>query len=555
MSFVSSILGEPFRPAPPRAVHEDLRDLSKPYKLLAACLGVCSLAPIWAGEYFPTQNGPWYVLVSQMLRQWNNPEFNYGEFYDLHWHPIPYLIHYVLVWALSWLAPILTAHKIALSLYVLVLPLSCFYYLYATRSEHPWLGIIGYLLIYNYCFLRGYQNYAWGIAMVLFALGHWQRHHGHWTAGRLAIQTWLMLLVYFCHVVAFASLGLALLVELGFDRGRWRQNFLALLLVSAPALACLAEYVVINATSNVWLDANDVEWLKPHAAAEMLVRKLLYGYSTTAYYAALVAIVPLTVLVVHTASMRLEDYIQGENIDRDDSRRFVLAVVFAVLYFLMPYHFYGWHYVDVRVAPYVVIFAMAAVTGDLAAAWRKPLLAVVSAAALFGFAVDAEHVRRLNRDIHEYLSGVEHVPRNSTMLSVIGKDQPQGLIRPRNKLYEYYAVLRGGGNGGGIGAFNTASPLWYKSYPVADTLPTYDPDEPPESLERYAEVYDCIIFWEAQQELRDQFAAVGFVPKFSHEKGRLHIYHNPQRIKAAAAAPRPVHLSAAADRPYAGPLD
>ncbi len=510
---------------PPRAVHEDVLDLSRPYKVLAAVLGVASLAPIWAGEFFPTQNGPWYVLVSQMLLEWNNPQFNYNEYYDLKWHPIPYLLHYLLVWALGHAFPILIAHKIALSLYVIVLPLSCYYYLYATRARHPWLGIIGYLLIYNYCFLRGYQNYAWGIAMVLFALGHWQRHHAHWNAPRLVLQTFLTLLVYFCHVVALGSLGVALAVELWFDRAHWRRNVATLALVFAPTLACLAEYIVVNATSNAWFDAQDVQWLWPHAAAEMLVRKLLYGYSTTAYYAALVAIVPLTVLAVHEAAMRLEDYIQDEEFDHDDTRRFTLAAVFTVLYFLMPYHFYGWHYVDVRVAPFVVIFAMAAVTGDLAAAWRKPLLGVVALAAMFGYAIDVYHVRRLNNDIHEYLSGLEHVPPNAKMLSVVGQDHTLGLIRPHNKIYEYYAVFRGGVNGGGIGQFNTATPLWYKNYPVSDLFPTFDADEAPQKpLEKYAEAYDAIIFWRATEETRQQFAAVGFTPKFEHEKGRLQIY-------------------------------
>lgn len=509
---------------PPRAVHEDVFALSTPYKALAAVLGVASLAPIWAGEYFPTQNGPWYVLVSQMLLQWNSPDFNYRDFYDLQWHPIPYLIHYVLVWALGHVAPILVAHKIALSLYVIVLPLSCYYYLYATQARHPWLGIIGYLLIYNYCFLRGYQNYAWGIAMVLFALGHWQRHHAHWTVPRLALQTVLVLLVYFCHVVAFGALGFALLVELWFDRAHWRRNLSTLAVIYLPTLLCLGEYIIINATSNAWFDARDVEWLWPHSAAEMLVRKVFYGYSTTAYYAALVAIVPLTVLVVHMAAMRLEDRIQGEEVDRDDQRRFALAAAFGLLYFAMPYHFYGWHYVDVRVAPFVIIFAMAAITGDLAAAWRKPLLGIVAAAALFGYAVDAYHVRRMNDLMHEYLSGLDHVPRNSKMLSVVGRDHSLGLIRPLNKIYEYYAVFRGGVNGGGIGVFNTATPLWYKHYPVSDTLPTYDIDAPPDSLEPYAQAYDCVIFWQAPEEVRQQFAAVGFVPKYEHERGRLQIY-------------------------------
>jgi len=91
----------------------------KSYIILAILLIINSLVPIWICKYFPAQNTPGFLLIVQMFKEYDNPAFNYANYYDLKLTLIPHLLFHIIVYLFSFVFPIIMAGKIALSISVI----------------------------------------------------------------------------------------------------------------------------------------------------------------------------------------------------------------------------------------------------------------------------------------------------------------------------------------------------------------------------------------------------------------------------------------------------
>ena len=65
------------------------------WSLLIGVLIVVYLLPIWLFPYFPTQDGVSHVYNSQILTEYGNPEYQFGDYYEINWYPFP-----------NWLSPL-----------------------------------------------------------------------------------------------------------------------------------------------------------------------------------------------------------------------------------------------------------------------------------------------------------------------------------------------------------------------------------------------------------------------------------------------------------------
>ena len=140
---------------------------SRGHRVLIGTLIVLSLIPIWAVEYFPSQNGPWSLLMAKMLVDYNNPAFNYAAYYEPSWHAIPHMLHTLIVYALGLVMPVLTAHKVAISAFVVLFPISVFVFLESIDPRRTVLGYASFLFVYNVPLLRGYHDYSIGLPLVV----------------------------------------------------------------------------------------------------------------------------------------------------------------------------------------------------------------------------------------------------------------------------------------------------------------------------------------------------------------------------------------------------
>ena len=144
--------------------------------LLIGVLIVAYLLPIWLFTYFPTQDGVSHVYNSQILTEYNNPEYQFSDYYEINWYPFPnWLSHFSLA-VLMFVFPALIAEKIFLSLYVILFPLAIYYFLNAVQRGRQALVILSFTFVYNYLFLMGFYNFAVSVPLFFLALGYWWKH-------------------------------------------------------------------------------------------------------------------------------------------------------------------------------------------------------------------------------------------------------------------------------------------------------------------------------------------------------------------------------------------
>jgi len=497
---------------------------SRLHRILIASLMAASLVPIWSSTYFPSQNGPWHLLMIQMLHQYNNPAFNYSEFYTPSVHAIPHLAHTLLVYALAFVFPLLVAHKIAISIYALLLPVSVFWLLATVNPTRMAPGYVSFLLIYNVPLFRGYHDFVLGIPLVLLTLTYWLRTRERMTAWRVVAVIVMIVCVYLSHVFNFLVLGLAMLVYTLHDKRSVRAvGHLALLFT--PALLLLVEFLIMNFRQEAWLDTSELVFVSPPAAVEGFFRRFFETMSRTAgflAYGPLLLGTPLVYRGLRRYYRRAGGVLSG----MVANPALILFLACLVLYFITPYKLFGWHYVNVRFVPYVIVFCVASlsVNGHVV---RRAFIATIAVASLGIYGILSMQIARTGERIGEYVSAANSLRPNSVMLPVNVEvtDDDNGEVYPYAHVYDYYQILRGGANGRGIARFNTITPLVYRTYPVSRRFPGWDPYR--RNATRLAAVYDYVLVWGWDPfitlQLRDaKFALV-------YEKGDLRVFESRQR--------------------------
>lgn len=492
---------------------------------LFVVLSAATLVPIWIDTYFPSQNGPWCLLTVHMLHELDNPQFNYSENFEVHWHPIPYLAHTGLVYLLRFVFPLLVANKVALSVYAILLPVSVFYFLAAIDRTKLAYGYLVFVFVLNWPLFRGYHNYCLGLPIYFFTFGYWYKHYGVWNALSFVWMTVLATLCFFSHLFIICMLGFTLSIcYLHQHRsvGGYLRN---VILPMLPSMLLFLDYVRLNLTSAVWIDTSELTYLPLQTAAESFVRKLFYIYSFPAY---VVALVPLALLGLLWGKKLLECvaiYKEG-GVRRVFADRFLVVwLALVLLYFALPYQIMGWHYVNSRATPFVLVFGIL-VTGNISQAWFRPLfVTTVAAASLIVSTATSYEVVRINDRIEEYLAGTDVIQRNKRLLPImIENPKFGGELRPLTRVFEYYQIETGGVNNNSWGQFNTVTPVWYKTYPIEENFPSFNEADPQGSLARIRKAYDYVLFWGKDERLMAAFRDGGFEPLF--RRGKLTIYRN-----------------------------
>jgi len=511
--------------------------MSRPQRYLAGVLMAASLVPIWSVTYFPAQNGPWYLLVAKMLRDFRDPALGYAEYYCISWHAIPYLLHVLLVTAASFFVDILTAHKFAVSIYALLLPTSVFYFLSVVAPQKIDFGFLSFLLIFNYPLFRGYQNFALAIPFFLFAFAYWVRWKAQLNVCRWLVLNLLVLLVYLSHVMVFAFLSIGMAVWALRETRRLRSVLVVFLQGFVPSSLLFADFVWLNHTSSHWVEAGGVEYLPLNWTAEYFFIELFYPISTFRVPVGfLLTVLPFVVaflLFVGAIVARVRLYRDGQPAPPVADGLAMLTLVYLAMYFVMPYKMAGWHHANTRLAPFVVLMAMGFAATLSTARWQRWIVGISALASLGVFALLTVEIRSLDSEVAEYVSGVPKIEMNKTLLAIHGENSVRkfGAIRPTTRAHDYYQVFRGGANGQGVAHFNTIVPVWYRHYPVSDRFPDCDSKHPETSLPAIAATYDYVLIWDADKQLQ------AFVPRLCqhhfrllHRQERLQIYENRARL-------------------------
>src|SRR5688572_13587251 len=425
----------------------DLMIASQWHRILIGMLMAASLVPIWSATYFPSQNGPWHLLVSKMLHDYfAGTSFNYFDYYQLAPHLIPHLLHTLLVTALSFVVPVLIAHKLVISLYVVLLPLSVFYFLSVVDPRRAIYGYASFLFVYNLPLMRGYHDYSLGIPVVVFTLAYWLRTWERPSRMRTINLAGLVLLAYLSHIFNFLILGLAISL-FTFYRTQSVLRVITALVPFVQALLLVADFAVLLLGNSVWVNGSDLEIFGFPQAVEHFLR---FGY-TLSPTGAVVAVIPF-VFIAYAVALTLRQALAEYRRTRQVTGGVYLLMMGVLLaaYFAMPHKFFGWHFANTRFIPYAIVAALACALPVRGRLFRRAFVVTSVLAAFTTYGLLTVQFVRGDREFREYLSGVEQFQPNGLLYPIHFRADSVGQIQPLTRAHEYYHIFRGGANGRGI---------------------------------------------------------------------------------------------------------
>lgn len=447
--------------------------LARREPVIFIALLVAHLIPIWWFEYFPSSDGPVHLSIAEILVKYYSPETPaFREFFEINTDPDPNLFIFAVLYVLMQIFPPLLAEKILLSGYVVLLPFALRYALRSTAPEASVLSFLAFPMIYHLPLHLGLYNFTFGMAFFLFSFGFWVRHSekaslgvffGHLFLSLLAYFTHLFSLAISCAAIAFTTFGTTALDLLrqrrdqAFDPGLlWRALKTRAIIPAAaylPALLLSAAFMLGKTRELIQSGFESFGW-----PGGIRIEKLLVAASLVSHDASerLVSVAFVFILLV-VAGLVVVRKIPGAS---RINGLFICFLGFLCLYLLTPDYFHGSGMpvammagMPMRVMPFV-FFALILWFGSQfltaeprRAALLRPLLVVtVVAVSLVGLSIRSVKYAEINGYIREYLSGVEHIERNATLVSFrlnrLGEDE---LISQRVDLFAQaagYIVLQ-----------------------------------------------------------------------------------------------------------------
>ena len=396
---------------------------SRLYWTVMAAVAAVQIAPLFLIEYLPLVDLPNHEARIEILAHYgSNPTMQ--KFYVVDWRPIPDLAFDLFA------VPLVRLGMSPLEAGRLFLAIAALLYLVgghllgkAARGRRSWLGVILPLLFYNSMLFYGFINFVFGFGVFLVAYALWFRWRAEMTLQRVVAVSALLVVAYLCHLAAFGSLSIAIVVTLIVDRALGlteRADGARSLVAFLPALVLLA-YSTEARGSGAGMD-----WGSLTSNVRVLGGVFLsYDYRLDAVWLVGIVVTALAA-VAFSRSAVIEPTFAA------------VAVAFAVLFMLLPHSMITASNVNARVIPAFVAFALCAVRLSLAPRLAAALAVCVVALALSRVAVIAGQWHAVSETISAQVHALdEAIPRNANVYSVFPEDGPQ--IDKRERAYAHVA--------------------------------------------------------------------------------------------------------------------
>ena len=386
------------------------------WTLVFASVLLIYILPIWVFKYFPSQDGPCHIYNSFILKHYNDPHYEFSKYYNITKAPIPNWASHISMMLMMYLVPPLIAEKLLLTGYVLLMALSMLYLVNSEGKGRTPLVFIGFPLIYNYLFLMGFYNFSLSVALFILVMGYWWKHFRDLSLKKAGILAFLLVLVYFCHLVslvlAIFSIGMISAFSLLPRFRRWREVLLTL--ASMLPSVILALYYVstrgMAESAGTWTLQRLWQYLiRNESLAYYSPSQIFFGKIVTGAFIAL-----LVYTVIRDHFLR-EDWHWGFRIRRRDFF-FLLFIAFIILYLKAPDGMSGGGFIKTRLALMPFLIIMPWLSWDLPKVARA-VIGICLALLAVAYMVHASYYHKLlNDDLKVYTSGFDAVEENKVVL-------------------------------------------------------------------------------------------------------------------------------------------
>ena len=382
------------------------------WSLLMGVLIIAYLLPIWLFAYFPTQDGVSHVYNSQILTEYNNPKYQFRDYYEINWYPFPNWLSHFLLAVLMFVFPSLIAEKIFLSLYVILFPLAIYYFLNAVQRGRHALVILSFTFIYNYLFLMGFYNFAVSVPLFFLALGYWWKYKGEMNATRIILLNLLIIVTYFAHLISYAFIlfSIALLALLHFKRDFKRS------LITGCSLLPAAILLLVYLPTSDLLAGEPPEFGLGRVGelfANLIGMHVLVSYTEPPSWIS----VAVSAFLLFLVAVTLWQNRKNTTTTHAEQKAFLcLTGVLLGLYFILPNSIGPGGWVNDRLAILATLTLFAWYRGFEILLWKRTFTVVVTLLALINIVYVGIMFKNLNTEVREFNAFVERVEKNSVIL-------------------------------------------------------------------------------------------------------------------------------------------
>lgn len=456
------------------------------------------LLSIWQVSYLPFQDHPSHLLRVHILLNYHNPAYDYMQNYIPRWFT-PYLGSDLIIFLLGHFFSVEIASKIFYSLYIVLFPLSLWYFLRAISPGNSLYAFLALPMTFNFFVLMGNENFLCSIPVFLIVLGYWFQHKGQYVFSITLIKFFLATLLCFCHMFTFAlALGIIFVIRL-IDSRSLKQVLKDLI----PFLAGIIIFII-------WLLTQEpvpfeLAWF-PDLATKITHLKvgILPGLSLVnlVFLPLLMGISCFSLLVTTLVSNR--KMIQKGIFLVIPFLMILSLVIPRVFFFLAP---------GQRVIFFALLLATAVFPNRVALKYIFVFLMI--AVTIYCQTGNWKYLHWGDKTISNYVTAFDHIPPRQKVLPLILS--PYNTYPPVARVFEYYHLKKGGIN---PEQFASAPfTLLYRKPP-----PPPDPPRPrPELRTEIIDYYDQIMIVGDDSDPRKQ-ALVTYVTQAGFQKTTLFAY-------------------------------
>lgn len=409
-------------------------------KTLRTCfivsLIVLSLLPIWLVKFPPLQDYPNHLLRAKVIYDYNNPLFDYNKHFIIQYSFLPNLISDIIIPFLAHFVPIVLAGKIFLSIYVILLPLSIFYFLNAIDKEKAILGFFGFPLIYNGFFNMGFINFCFSIPVFFFALGYWWRNRKNFNFIKIMTFSLLVLIVYFSHIFTYGILLVSIfflfLIEIfhsGQNRGDIKKCILLLIVALLPSFICFFSYFLeISKGNNNFL--RDVSFY-PLIEKLKLFKCLFFSSSNIKRDFAFFSFSFFLLLLF------LKSFYKSKK-----DIFFSLFIFLFIIFLLLPVGVRNFYHIDSRLIPFLVFIFLACIYPVYKKLCWISIGGIIVLSFLWTGVVLRDYLK-IDKDLfNHYFAVIKAIPPQKTLFPIQAKGSE--VMNPYLEFCAYYHIFKGG---------------------------------------------------------------------------------------------------------------
>jgi len=399
--------------------------MSDPENIAFVGLVALQLVPLWWFQYFPSQDGPDYLQNANIIRSYNDPNFNIvREYYVINKSLTPNWATHLILAGLMVIFKPLVAEKILLSGYVILLPLSVRSALIAIDPRSRFLVVLAFPFIYNSLFHFGFYAFSYSLALFFFVIGYWLKHRDSLTPGKVFKLSILVILLYFAHPTSYVTGSVAVFFLLAWTavykatKVTPRKRFeLAegLRSVRSAAIGTICAFIPAFILMIVFFVQHGTQSLPPWPFKTLLTflpYMSLISYTGAEGTLAVILFCFFILLIGYTAFQKLRQ----QRLVYSDAM-IALAVIYLYLYFSSPRALSGGGLIEQRLVFYPFFALMLWFAGQsfsLMAKLGVQLVALVITAGLL--ASYWTKYGEINDYLTEYTSGMALIEPNTTLL-------------------------------------------------------------------------------------------------------------------------------------------